>query len=76
MDGQVKYLDANRLLNAEEVAQILIYSRSNTYRLMKQQKIRTVHMGGARRVWLRDLKKFIEDNKTPSKKKKKYLPKD
>jgi hypothetical protein len=70
MDGQFKFLDTNRLLTADEVARIFIYSRSNAYRLMKQQKIRTVHMVGGHGVWLSDLKKYIKDEKTSAKKKK------
>jgi predicted DNA-binding transcriptional regulator AlpA len=72
MDEQFEFLDTNRLLTADEVSRILIYSRSNAYRLMRKQNIITVHFGGARRVWLNDLKKFIEDEKMSSKKKKKY----
>jgi predicted DNA-binding transcriptional regulator AlpA len=72
MDEQFEFPDTNRLLTADEVSRILIYSRSTAYRLMNKQKIRTVHMSGTRRVWLNDLKKFIEDEKMSSKKKKKY----
>jgi hypothetical protein len=66
MDGQYKLLDEDRLLKAIEVAQILNISRALAYQLMKQRKIGTVHIRGACRVRPIDLKKFIEDNTTPS----------
>ena len=51
-----------RLLKAEEVAEILNVSRAFTYRLMKQGNLRSVAIEGVRRVHPRDLKAFIEDN--------------
>jgi len=66
MDEQFKFLDENRLLKAVEVAKILNISRALAYQLMKQRKIGTVHIRGACRVRPIDLKKFIEDNTTPS----------
>ena len=66
MEGQFTPLDENRLLKAVEVAKILNISRALAYQLMKQRKIGTVHIRGACRVRPIDLKKFIEDNTTPS----------
>jgi hypothetical protein len=68
MDEQLKFIEGNRLLKAIEVAQILNISRALAYQLMKQRKIGTVHIRGACRVRPIDLRKFIEDNTTPSEK--------
>ncbi len=57
-----------RLLKATDVAAILNVSRAMAYQLMQQGKIRTVHIGSARRVRSNDLNDFIEDNLTPSEK--------
>ena len=51
-----------RLLKAEEVAEILNVSRAFTYRLMKQGKLRSVAIESVRRVHPKDLKAFIEEN--------------
>ena len=50
-----------RLMKADEVAEILNISRAFAYKLMQQGKIRSVAIGGARRVRPEDLLDFIED---------------
>ncbi|MGD8457028.1 MAG: helix-turn-helix domain-containing protein [Anaerolineales bacterium] len=59
-------IDRVRLLKATEVAGILNISRAMAYQLMQRQKIRTVHIEGARRVRPADLKSYIEQNLTPA----------
>ena len=49
-----------RLLKADEVAEILNISRAFTYKQMQQGKIRSVVIGGARRIRPEDLMDFIE----------------
>ena len=49
-----------RLLTAGEVADVLNISRAFAYRLMKQGKIQTVFIEGARRVRPEDLRAYIE----------------
>lgn len=51
-----------RLLTAVEVAKVLNISRAFAYQLMRQGKIRTVFIAGARRVRPADLSTFIESN--------------
>ena len=51
-----------RLLKAQEVAQILNVSRAFAYQLMRRGEIRTVKILGARRVRPEDLLRFIEQN--------------
>ena len=53
------------LLKASDVAQILNVSRAYAYRLMQNGLIRTVAIGGARRVRPGDLREFIETNISP-----------
>ena len=55
-----------RLLKATEVAEILNVSKAMAYQLMKQHKIPTVHIEGARRVRPVDLISYIEQNLTPT----------
>jgi len=55
-----------RLLKATEVAEILNVSKAMAYQLMKQHKISTVRIEGARRVRPVDLISYIEQNLTPT----------
>ena len=55
-----------RLFKAKDVAEILNISKAMAYQLMKQRKIHTVHIEGARRVRPADLKLYIEQNLAPS----------
>jgi len=57
-------IHSDQLLKAIEVAKILNISRSLAYRLMQQGKIRTIRIGSARRVRLKDLQTYIEENNT------------
>lgn len=50
------------LLKATEVAKILNVSRAYAYQLMHRREIPTVKIGGARRVRLEDLKRYIREN--------------
>jgi excisionase family DNA binding protein len=52
----------NRLLKAEEVAELLNISRSFAYLLMHTGQIPTVRFGRACRVKPQDLAKYIEKN--------------
>jgi excisionase family DNA binding protein len=54
-----------RLLKAVEVAEILNISRAFAYKLIQQGKIRSVAIGGARRVRPEDLTDFIEQCLNP-----------
>ena len=54
-----------RLLNAVEVAKVLNISRAFAYQLMRQGKIRTVFISGARRVRPEDLRAFIQASLQP-----------
>jgi excisionase family DNA binding protein len=54
-----------RLLTAVEIAKILNVSRAFAYQLMRQGKIRTVFIAGARRVRPEDLRNFIEVHLQP-----------
>ena len=49
-----------KLMKADEVAERLNISRAFAYKLMQQGKIRSVAIGGARRVRPEDLLDFIE----------------
>ena len=61
MDSTIIHKDLpDRLLNPLEVAEILNISLGFTYRLMRNGKIRTVTMEGARRVRPEDLELYIE----------------
>ena len=55
-----------RLLKAVEIAEILNISKAMAYQLMKQRKIHTIHIEGARRVRPADLRLYIEQNLAPS----------
>lgn len=52
----------NKLLKATDIAEILNISRAMVYQLMQQEKIRSVHIGTARRVRVEDLQAFIKGN--------------
>ena len=65
MDDLANNPQAGKLLKATEVAELLNVSRAFAYRLMQQGKIRTVVIGGAKRVRPEDLNTFIENNLTP-----------
>jgi len=53
-----------RLLTAEEVANVLGVSRSKAYTMMRLKEIPTVTIGKNVRVCKRDLEMFIENNRT------------
>lgn len=55
----------DELLKAPQVAKILNISKALAYRLMQQNKIRTVHIEGSRRVRFSDLQEYIEKNLSP-----------
>ena len=54
-----------RLLKAGEVAEILNISKAFAYHLIRQGKLRSVAIEGARRVRRVDLEAYIEENLTP-----------
>lgn len=54
------------LLKATDVAEILNVSRAMAYKLMSQGEIRTVVIGTAKRVRVKDLSAFIEASLAPS----------
>lgn len=64
-ETNVQIIDRVRLLKATEVAAILNISRSHVYQLMKLGEIRTVHIGSAKRIRLKDLLLYIEDSINP-----------
>ena len=53
-----------RLLTADEVAQILGVSRSKAYMMMRRREIPTITIGKNVRVSKEDLQDFIEQNRT------------
>ena len=53
------------LLKAKDIALILNISRAFAYRLMQTGEIRTVKIGGARRVRKTDLVAYIEESIDP-----------
>jgi excisionase family DNA binding protein len=55
-----------KLLKASEVARILNVSRSLVYKLIQHGELRSVQIGGARRVMQSDLQAFIKANLYPS----------
>ncbi|NLE82933.1 MAG: helix-turn-helix domain-containing protein [Chloroflexi bacterium] len=57
--------DGEQLLNATDVAHFLNISRAMAYRLMQHGKIRTVSIGTAKRVRIKDLRNFVENNLSP-----------
>lgn len=54
----------NKLLKAQDVAELLSVSRSFAYALMQSGQIPTVQLGKAVRVRPEDLEKFIQLNLT------------
>ena len=54
----------NRLLTAEEVADILNVSRSKAYRMMRLKEIPTITIGKNVRVSNEDLDEYINSNRT------------
>jgi excisionase family DNA binding protein len=56
---------SSKLLKATDIAEILNISKAMAYQLMKNGKIRTVHIGSARRVRPADLQTYIQENLTP-----------
>jgi len=66
MDQQtIFHSQVESLLKAKDLAQILNISRAFAYRLMQTGEIRTVKIGGARRVRKSDLAAYIEENIDP-----------
>ena len=66
MDTQnIFHAQAENLLKANDIARILNISRAFAYRLMQTGEIRTVKIGGARRVRKSDLVTYIEENIDP-----------
>jgi excisionase family DNA binding protein len=55
--------EADKLLKAGEVAELLQLSHSKAYNLMQRGEIPTVRMGRTVRVRRSDLEEFIEKNK-------------
>lgn len=51
-----------RLLNAEEVAEIMNVSKVMVYKLMQMGKIKCVKINSSRRVRPEDLEEYIERN--------------
>ena len=51
-----------KLLKADEVAELLNISKAYAYQLMRQRELQSVRIGAARRVRPKDLKAFIEEN--------------
>ncbi len=47
------------LLRIDEVCELLSLRRSFVYRLLQRGELRSVKVGGARRVLLRDLDEFV-----------------
>jgi excisionase family DNA binding protein len=58
-------LKVERLLRADEVADLLNLSSSYVYKLMKLNQIPTVRIGGSCRIHPQDLLAFIEQNRLP-----------
>ena len=56
-------MNADRLLTAEEVAEILGVSRSRAYHLMRLREIPTITLGKNVRVSRDDLENFIYENR-------------
>jgi len=54
--------ESYRLLNAEEVADILNVSKTHVYNMMKKGLIPTVYIANSRRVRPEDLEWFIRSN--------------
>ncbi len=65
-ENNARRIVEERLLKAVEIAELLNISKAMAYQLMKQRKIPTVHIEGARRVRPADLKLYIEQNLAPS----------
>lgn len=57
-----KETSIGKLLNAEEVAELLSVSRSFAYALMQTGQIPTIHLGRSVRVRPEDLEEFIQLN--------------
>jgi excisionase family DNA binding protein len=57
-------MNTDRLLTAEEVANVLGVSRSKAYTMMRLKEIPTVTIGKNVRVCKHDLEMFIEDNRS------------
>ena len=53
----------DRLLKAEEIADVLGISRSKAYRMMRLKEIPTVTIGKNVRVSIDDLEQFIQTHK-------------
>ena len=51
-----------KLLKAAEVAELLNISRAFAYQLMNRGELKTVAIGGVRRVRPEDLRRYIEEN--------------
>ncbi|NLN69421.1 MAG: helix-turn-helix domain-containing protein [Chloroflexi bacterium] len=54
----------NKLLNADQLANILNISRSKAYQLMRNSEIPTITIGRNVRVSHKDLEEFIEQNRS------------
>jgi excisionase family DNA binding protein len=62
MNEQVKFLEGNRLLKAEDIASLLNISRSFAYQLLQTGVIPVVRIGKACRVRPQDLDAYIVQN--------------
>ena len=57
-------MNTNKLLTAEEVAEILNVSRSKAYKMMRLKEIPTITIGKNVRVSNDDLETYISSNRT------------
>jgi excisionase family DNA binding protein len=53
--------DHNRLLKADEVGRLLGLGKSKVYEMMQARELPVVRIGGARRVPLLDLQRWIRE---------------
>jgi len=54
-----KILQDKVLLRPDEVAQVLLVSKYTIYRMIKDDKIRSVRVGGSMRVFSESVKTFL-----------------
>jgi excisionase family DNA binding protein len=57
--GQAKIIESRRLLNVKEAAKWLFISPATCYRLMERGALRSIKIGGARRIRVSDLYALI-----------------
>ena len=49
-----------RLLNIAEAQHVLGVGRSSIYKLIEEERLRSVKIGKSRRIWTRDIEEFLE----------------